>query len=294
MVHRLRDSQFCPSATYDSVEKFTSEARSAGTHAIEIGGQFLDILIEDRKSETTLVVFHGALSETERLVPVFHGRRAADMAGVNLVAVADPSLTMGDVDISWFIGNRAIGKLEQYLVPILRHRIRSLRGSRTILMGGSGGGYAALSYAEHFPGSTVLIMNPRLNLLELPFAKVDRYLRVCHGAFSETPRARIRRDFVVDDLATALPTPLPFKLLILQNLGDKEFLEFQVRPFLDARGGDPSLYVRYGSWGEGHTAVPSATVQDVVWRLSAWGSVEENIERAGFGLATETLAPRPD
>src|SRR5699024_8142349 len=150
----------------------------AGAHEIRIGDLYLDLLLESRRADTTLVVFHGALSSSHTVLPDFHGRGAASAAGVNLISLSDPSLQMGDVDVGWFIGDRTTGRLPRLFTPVITHALRSLGGSQTMLMGGSGGGYAALSYAANFSGATVLLLNPRLNLSTSPFAKVDQYLRV--------------------------------------------------------------------------------------------------------------------
>lgn len=281
-MHRSRDDSRWTPTRYGSVEEFLAQTPGTGAHAIRIGVQHLDLLVEDRGADATLVVFHSALTERHATVPVFQGRGAAAAAEMNLVSVADPSLEMGDVDLAWFLGNRFIGALRPLLSPVIRHVVRSLGSSRTILMGGSGGGYAAILFAQDFPDCAVLALNPRLDLTESPFAKVDQYLRVCHKAAGITARTRIREAFVPDRLADELREGLNFDLLIWQNLEDTTFLEHQLKPFLHELGDDPRLRVRFDEHGPGHRPVPTPMIWQVLSQLAEGADLQESIPLAAF------------
>src|SRR5699024_1759875 len=86
-----------------------------------------------------LVFFHGAATSKAKYYPILQGDGVAERSGANLVAVADPTLQMGDVDLAWYIGNKHTGPLRESLVPLIQHAVDSLPGDRTLLVGASGG-----------------------------------------------------------------------------------------------------------------------------------------------------------
>lgn len=281
-MRRPRDESKWLPTHHKNVDEFLSSIPSSGAHAISLGGQHLDLLIEDRRSPVTLVVFHSALSPREETLPVFQGMGSAEFAGINLLALADPSLEMGDIDLAWFLGNRFIGSLRPRLLPVVNHVLKHLGSTRTILMGGSGGGFAAILFALDYPGCLVLALNPRLDLTAPPFAKVDQYLRVCHMATGPTSRERLRRTHVPDRLVDEIGSQGNFHLLIWQNLGDTEYMTHQLGPFLAEVHPDMSVHVRYGDYGEGHKPVPGPEVREAIRLLAEHPDDLEAIRNAGF------------
>lgn len=244
-----------------SVAGFLATPAAPGAHEIKVGAQWLDILYVDRGATHTLVCFHSALTDGQQTLPVFSGRRIAELADMNLISVADPSLALGDVDLAWFLGNRGMGKLPARLGPIIRHLLGE---RRAVIFGASGGGYAAVLYGAQFPGHAVLAVNPRLNLAARPRAQMATSLQVCHRATSRTPMLRIRGQFVTDDLATLYQEGLPFDLYLLQNQEDTLFRRYQAEPFVAALGNDPRLHYVTPSFGAGHVPIPRELLLDTL------------------------------
>ena len=245
---------------YENIDQFLYSRRRSGAHAIKIGNQWLDILFENRGSDTTLVAFHGAASDRIRTLPYFTGRGTAESLGWNLIALSDPSLTLGEVDLAWFIGNRVLGLLHKKLSPLIHHL---LSATHPVLFGGSGGAYAAIWFGQDFPGSSVVVFNPRLNLSAPPKAAMLTYLRVCHKSERPVSLRTIRRNFVTEDLGEFYSTGLPFDIHIIQNSGDKQFLRNQTQPFIKRHANDPRLHVKIDYFGGGHNAViPQRFLQD--------------------------------
>lgn len=239
---------------YENVEKFLYSRPRRGAHAIRLGAQWLDVLYEDRGAATTLVVFHGAASPRIRKLPYFTGRGTAEALGWNLIAVSDPSLALGDVDLAWFLGNRPIGLLPPLLAPVIQHLLGE---NQPVLMGGSGGGYAAILYGQYFPDSQVVAMNPRLNMLARPEPAVLQYLEACHKSSMQISWKAIRRKYVVENLADEYAAGLPFDLHLIQNSGDTLYLRHQAQPFIDQHRDDPRLHVTLEDFGRGHRGIPT-------------------------------------
>ncbi|MGP5729489.1 hypothetical protein ACTXO3_11160 [Corynebacterium casei] len=239
-----------------------------GLHTIEHKGRLFDLLIQNRGSDTTLVVFHGSLPPTQLTLPCLQGEGVSRLADVNLIALADPSLVMGDIDCAWFLGDRRIGPLRPILSPVIRYVLDSLNSKRTILFGGSGGGYAAVNFAQDFPGSIALAMNPRLNFNGTPSSKLPRYLEVCHGAMSRTPMLRVKRDFMTPNLLDDVNKQQDFDLLVVQNKNDKRYLHRQVNPFLSGVENPTRTWVSLFNGGDGHVPLPREEVAKLLKDLS--------------------------
>lgn len=244
---------------------FLLSPRTAGPHSVNMGGQWLDLLYVDRGASATMIGFHSSLTVSGKL-PMFSGGALAAESGMNYIGVSDPSIPMGVVPLAWYLGNQEIGPLRPRLVPLLHHLLGS---SHPVLFGASGGGYAAVLYAQDFPGCTVVAANPRLNMLNKPAPTMLRYAQVCHGAEGRTAIKRVRSTFVVEDLADLYPGGLPFDLILLQNQQDEAFLEGQAQPFLERFGSDARLtYVQLHN-GAGHVPVPRRILLETLVRAAS-------------------------
>lgn len=288
-MQRARNlNTFSNVTVHDSSDGFLSQPVKGGTHSVRHGEELLDLYVEDRGAPVTLVMFHSALTNRVRTVPVFQGRRIAEAAGMNLVSLSDPSLERGDIDLAWFLGNRRTGKLRPVLSPLIQHCLESLGSERTVFFGASGGGYAAINFTQDFPDVMVLAVNPRMDMGARPPAQMSTYLHVCHDAVSATPQRRVRAEFVVERLSDEFPDGLPFDLLIFQNSGDHVYFEHQSGPFIAEHVNDPRLFVRLEHTGDGHTPIPGATLDSILECLADEEPKEsEAIAGAGFQSASQ-------
>src|SRR5699024_11892918 len=109
----------------------------SGVHSIQLNEQFLDVLIENRGSRVTLVVFHSALTKSMLTTPVFQGRGIAEKYGVNLISVADPSVEIGKLSLGWHIGNKHVGSMKPTMGPVLNYSLLSLDNEGAVLYGSS-------------------------------------------------------------------------------------------------------------------------------------------------------------
>lgn len=241
---------------YQSVESFMRLPLGEGLHTIEHSGRLIDLLIRDRGSDTTLIVFHGALSPRQRTIPYLQGEGISEAAGANLIACSDVSLDRGPLACAWFLGDKDIGNFRRLLSPILAHVLEELGSENTVLFGGSGGGYSAINFAQDFQDSIVLAMNPRLNLDSAPKSTLPEYLKICHGVDTKTPMRRVKSEFLEPNLADSINRKQDFDLLIVQNENDTRFLNHQVKPFFDELTSLERTWVRLFDGDPGHSPVP--------------------------------------
>lgn len=271
---------------YETPDQFLSEPRMAGAHAIQYNGQMLDLLVQDRGSACTLVVFSGALNLKAKYTPAFSGLSLAEDTGVNLVAVADPSMDKGDITVAWYLGNSQTGPLRTILSSLIRHVVDSLGGSRTILFGGSGGGYAATHLAHDFPDSIAFVFNPRLSLERWSEKAIRQYFKNCHnrnnaGQLTAEDR-HLLAPYGPTEISALSAGPLNHHLLIYHNLLDPQFLDLQLFPFLDATPEDSRLKLQLSLDELGHTAIPADQARNILSKLAQNLDIEAAISSAGF------------
>lgn len=287
-MQRIRNVQRWKVESYDyeSPEQFLSHPRKAGAHAIQYNGEMLDLLVQDRGATTTLVVFSGALNLNAKFIPAFSGRSLAEDTGVNLIAVADPSMDRGDITVAWYLGNSRTGPLRTQFSKLIRHVAESLGGSRTILFGGSGGGYAAAHLAHDFPGSIAFICNPRLSLERWSEKPLRKYFRNCHDRSSAGHLTHADRKMLAPygptEISSLMAGPLNHDLLIYHNLLDPLFLDLQLFPFLDATSAQPQLKLQFSLDELGHTGIPSDQARTILSKLARIVDKEAAITAAGF------------
>lgn len=264
-MHRKRVPLPC-TREYASVSAFLLARPRQGSHAIAVGSEWIDVSYTDRGAPVTLVCFHSALTERVLTVPAFSGTSVAEQAGINLIAVADPSIATGEVDLGWFLGTRGMGHLRPRLSPVIQHL---LGDRRAILFGASGGGYAATLYGGDFPGHSVVAVNPRLDLTARPAAKLSDYLRVAHKVRSSAGYGRAAERFVPPPLKELYADGLPFDLHLLQNANDRVYRQNQTGPFVDALGADERLHVHLYDGEAGHRPIGSRRLVPYLQQVAA-------------------------
>lgn len=267
---------------YSSIDAFLTPQQPV-VHSISHRGVEFDLLTHDRGANTTLVVFHAALTKRALTLPQLQGGKLAEDTNCNLIAVSDPTLVGNELDLGWYLGNSKTGKLPPILAPIVQSAIDRLGGNRTIFVGPSGGGYAAILYGQYFPNSIVLAINPRLDLGAKPISDWGRYLDEAHDAHTNVRRIRIRKEYAVVRLREAYKeTGLPFDLCLYQNLRDRMYVRHQTNPFIKALKDDSRLHVRMDEDGAGHRPIPGGKLREIITALTSSENQSEAIQIAGF------------
>lgn len=285
-------SKWAPANLYPSIGAFLNLPTKEGLTTIEYGQRKIDFLIRNRNSDTTLLMFHSALSPRQKTIPCVQGEGIAAELGMNLIALCDPSLDQGPLSCAWFLGDRETGPLKKLLKPVINKLLADLGTQHLILSGGSGGGYAAVNFAEQFPGSSAVVFNPRLNLDGRPTSALDSYLATCHNATTVTPMRRVKRDFITPDLATAC-SRRNFNLFILQNVNDPRFLRNQLVPFLENIDDSSNLWIKTFDGDQGHTPIPKPILHESLRAVQkfAQSHSEDQLATADFHAASDIADP---
>ena len=267
---------------YGSVAEFLASEISSGHHEIHRGLP-IDLLVEDRGASTTVAAFHASAPDHVTRLPMLSGQGLTAAAGVNLLAIADPSLVMHpELKLGWYLGNRPQGPFRTLAKPLIEHVLTQLGSTRTVFFGASGGGFAAGALSQDFPDSLALLCNPRLDLRRPPHAAVRDYLVHCHAAHSATPQRRIRAEFVPDALDDQWDGAPANTIAIIQNRQDRVYHDQQFLPFARRHAEHSSVFHLLRDDGEGHRHVPRAELERVISSLAQTPSFPDALRELGF------------
>jgi len=125
----------------------------------------LPLALSPEPGEVLTVLFHGALDRAKLRLPIFQRWRyqLALRAGPTL-AVADPTLDLsGSMRLGWYLGTEAMDLVPRVAGAIQR-TARALGVKHIVLVGSSGGGFAALQVGAFLPRSVVVAMSPQTDL----------------------------------------------------------------------------------------------------------------------------------
>lgn len=250
-----------------------------------MGGQLLDVLIRDRGSSTTVVTFQHRVS-VRTPYPTLVGEGFTGKANVNLVAISDPSVSLGgEVRLGWYLGNRAIGHLEPILEPVIEAAIQSLGTERLIFFGNSGGGYPALKHAAMHPGSIGFCVNPRLGFNDKSTKDFADYMSVCHPGLGRTAYRRVYSEYA-RDLVEILPKEANFYAAMYHNRNDLDYYNSHHRPFVEARRHDLRIFERLENDEHGHTPIPKERLVSIISELANHNvDIATALQRAGFSAS---------
>lgn len=120
----------------------------------------LDALLVKRDSDTLIVQFHGAVNREKVMLPRFERLATLSSRNVNAMFFADPGLWVDpDITITWYTGWNGVKPQEQMASMIIQ-AAEQLGVEKVIIVGDSGGGFAALQVSALVSGSICVTFNP--------------------------------------------------------------------------------------------------------------------------------------
>ncbi len=290
-----------------------------GIYSFGVPSCNLDILIKGIKKTPTqqrapcLVFFGGALTGRPIGVnpPFFSGIGIASSTSLPLISISDPTLSFSDsLLLSWYAGNDRERSLPIVLSAILDH-ISEKYYLKLILVGGSGGGFAALSQACLLRcTATVVVWNPQTDIAAYDQKAVIKYLS---AAFQESIEENLidleeiqRRSAIKAALDSSgifyslinKSIPIKMDILYLQNVHDWHVLS-HAKPFLINRNNEwrrvgkssfsnsKNIALHFGDWGPGHAGPPGELIGTILKKITAGDS---SVDVATF-LSTGPLTP---
>lgn len=258
-------------AEYGSLREFLMRDETPQGNISIAHGLPIQFYWEDNGADTTFVTFQGNVNSRFTAVPVYTGYSTTEGLSANRLLLSDPSVKIGrDVTLAWYAGSESQRGLQMTLTNI----ISSLAaGTRVVLFGASGGGFAALEQSTRIPGSTVLAMNPQTEIpryLEKPYL---RYLARCWGLGDPLPDAAAMpfNHSVLD----AFGRPLPTQVIYLQNRGDEFHVHDHMEPFMSALHPSNRVHPVMTDLPGGHVIPDKPSVRRLFETVVAWPQWDE-------------------
>ena len=190
---------------------------------------FVNELVKDNQLQCLPVFLSGAISARgTKKGPFFTGKNIAKKDNIPMISVADPMLDIApELSIAWYTGGpdgNVMTNIQSVLMAVHRYQSQEL-----ILIGGSGGGFAALALGRGLRNRcSVIAWNPQTDIYKYSERFVKSYLREIFGFAHSTlrsadwanycrPRTKkiLSTDILSDETLTA-----PRRLLYLQNSSD--------------------------------------------------------------------------
>lgn len=221
---------------WDNVTDFENRwSGLSGIHTIKFSSDepsidiYVNEFVKDNQQRCLPVFFSGAISERgTKKGPFFTGRNIAKENNTPMISVADPMLDIArELSIAWYTGGpngNVMTNIQSVLMAVHRYQSQEL-----ILIGGSGGGFAALALGRGLGDQcSVIAWNPQTDIYRYADRFVKSYLREIFGFAHSTlrrpdwanycqPRTKkfLSTDILSDETLTA-----PRRLLYLQNSSD--------------------------------------------------------------------------
>lgn len=261
-----------------------------GLHSIKAeGGLPIDLLFVNvgriQEGQRVLPVFFSAAVGSRNAAPgpFFSGSGIAGAAGVAALCVADPSLAIDDkLALAWYAGSRR--QRTQEILERLLATVADRLAVELLLVGGSGGGFAALQLAGCLGGrASALAWNPQTDFLKYYRSAIRTYMETCFPeageADSSGDAARLLACGIEHQVLESYAAGRrPRRLLYLQNADDDFHVARHAKPFVRALGmqsvgsgkfaaTNNAGIVWFGSWGRGHDAPPKEVLRALVERL---------------------------
>lgn len=262
-----------------TAELFVREFRNvdpAQPVMVDVGGA-MPLAIKGQASpgaKSLVVQFHGAIDRTKRKTPAFLDMRPGLGRHAHQISIADPSLELSpDLTNAWFAGSRQM-PLQKLLPKLIQSLVTELDIERVIFFGSSGGGFAALFYSWHFPGSIAVVSAPQTNIRAYYPGRRKGYFETCWGKDS----ADIR-DFCFD-LRELYREKVPNTVVYLQSQLDTHHYAKHLMPLIASLPSDgyERFVTKTSYWGRrNHSgAVPAGEFN--LWVKAAVASDETDVQ----------------
>lgn len=241
-------------------------------HRVKFEKKWLEFNFYHNTEPDLVIFFNGNLSRTKNTrLPAFSGMGAVGVLNASILMVNDPCLYYSDeLSLAWYAGADDL-PLQQTLSEMLRSFAAKYGERRTILYGGSGGGFAALQYASAINNSLAVVCNPQTDLTRYNRESVERYINACLGG---NPNSLPLDHFFslkgISFKASQTFSQCNNRIFYLQNKLDNHHWKNHLLPYLAEVGfgppkdlasliqclGERITLILSDQWGAGHSAAP--------------------------------------
>lgn len=269
-----------------SVEKLLEFNHSGWFEVDEYRGD-IEIFVKNMElideGKPLLICFNAAVPKREfREYPFFSGLQISDELKCPLIALADPSLQLSyNLSLAWYLGNSGSMGLQRSISDFVK-KISGAVDIPPVLIGGSGGGFAALATKAVDPavGCNAVVWNPQVSVTGYYQTFVRRYVDTCFSDFLlDSPDRQVdffEENKMVHDLCL-VGSDFNGRIIYFQNKSDemhlrKHCLRYVERSLKSSKMKDGfdvfyrgDVEVMVGDWGKGHIPPPDEVIKSSIF-----------------------------
>lgn len=241
MGPRWDDRHKVPVFEHDTIESLLLPVDQPSRNIVRAAGTpddclDLETLFIPNDSETLIVALHGALVRADVDLPRFEWLGTLRDRSENLLFVADSTLSLSEkLTLGWYIGT-AQDDLTTKIARLIE-RVRKLRGiKKIILIGSSGGGYAALALASLLDGACAIAFSPQTNVFDFTPGHTKNLLDYVFPEMSGPEEMMNRWPERFSLIERYKKSARPCSFLYFQNLGDIDHVIKHKKPFAESLG----------------------------------------------------------
>jgi len=247
----------------------TARPREAQIHTVDCGPLTLPLAIDPTAGDVLTVLFQGAIDRAKMRLPIFvRWRHQLELGTGPTMAVADPTLDLaGSMRLGWYLGTETMD-LAPRIADAVQTTADTLGARHIVLVGSSGGGFAALQVGAHLPGSLVVAMSPQTDLRKysarLVTAAVGPALGLTQAA---EPGAPVPRLSVMHRAAQRSTYP---RVELVSNPGDQVHVkhhEGPLRQAYTAAGLESRFHTTEIDLGPGHRSLDNSSYSEIMRRI---------------------------
>ncbi|WP_411732806.1 alpha/beta fold hydrolase [Paeniglutamicibacter sp.] len=246
---------------YADLDSFFEAPVMQGLSTISYNERVLDVLVNPSEGAETLILsFHPAVTNEKVTRPYFVGAGVFRTLQAHKVYFADPTLELNDeLKLAWFAGNSEQRSVQDDLTRIIEHLVRGLGAKHVILVGTSGGGFAALHYSARIPNSLAFVVNPQTDLLKYHRQHVMKYSKLAWNIHTFEKAHQVLPQRTTTSVVGQYAAGPENSVLYLQSATDQHHIEHHMTPLLQERASLTDIRVLLGhGWGPGHHPAPKA------------------------------------
>lgn len=202
-------------------------------------GPHLQSYVRLTQGPTLRVVFHGAVRAGIDQYPRFDRVTTILRTNDSFLSIADPTLVLdSEMTLGWYIGNHEWSP-DETIISLIREAMFVSGATNLILVGGSGGGFAALKYSRFFPNSLAFVFSPQTDVARYRGGSFPRLLKSgFQGMSEEDVKSTYPGRF---DILEGYGHQVENKVYYYQNLTDPAHITDHYLPFLKQVGIDGAM-----------------------------------------------------
>ena len=255
-----------PLTSHLGTPDLTGQLSTPMIHTRDAGPLVLPFALDPAAGDTLTVLFHGAIDRGRSRLPMFQRWRfQTELAAGPTMSIADPTLDItADLRLAWYLGTEGTD-----LTPIIADTVKAAASAlgvkNIVLVGNSGGGFAALQVGAHLDDAVVVAISPQTDLRQY----IPRLTRLVYESAlgrtgDPTTSWLTKRISVLDRMRGTGKVPRTY---IASNTGDAFHVSKHEKPLLGglaASGHESRASVIDFDLGNGHRSLSNDQYREML------------------------------